>query len=143
MGTLEFVLVLVSIIIGLAMAELFGGVARVLRGDLRPYWIHSVWVLFVLLLQVQSWWSAWGVPVSESLQFREFSTLLIQPRLQFGVFIGQRLIGFDGGGLAVATPRRFNFFRLYSPSCRVFFERCLICFVAFLFRRTFIPRFWW
>ena len=83
MDILEFVLVLVSIIIGLAMAELFGGIARVLRGELRAYWIHALWTLQVFLHQVQSWWSTWAWPVSDRLPITQFFALLVEPALLF------------------------------------------------------------
>ena len=83
MDILEFVLVFVSIIIGLAMAELLGGIARVLRGELRAYWIHMLWALQVFLHQVQSWWSTWAEPVSDRLPVTQFLALLVEPALLF------------------------------------------------------------
>jgi len=45
MNVYEFILILSSIIVGLGIAELFGGVVRVLRGELVPVrkqWFRAV-----------------------------------------------------------------------------------------------------
>ena len=50
MTVFEFVMVLVSIIIGLGIARMLDGVLRILRAG-RPYgvyWVHSVWLALTL-----------------------------------------------------------------------------------------------
>jgi len=79
----EFVLVLVSMIVGLAIAEIFRGVTRVLRGDLKPYFVHSLWVVQVFLHQVQTWWSYWFLHADEAFAFPRMLHLLVAPSLLF------------------------------------------------------------
>ena len=62
MSIFEFVMVLVSIIIGLGIAEILNGVAGQIRSrnTTRIYWLHSVLVAAVFLALVQQWWEIWG-----------------------------------------------------------------------------------
>jgi len=59
MSILEFVLILQAIIIGLGIAELLTGTARVFRGELAGGRIHSLWIGTLFLLQAQFIWGAW------------------------------------------------------------------------------------
>jgi hypothetical protein len=53
----EHITVYVSIIIGLAVAQLLGGVVRVLSDRrAKPYWVHLAWVFNVLCLITYYWW---------------------------------------------------------------------------------------
>ena len=59
----EFVMVLVSIIIGLGIAEILNGVASQLRHrrTVRFYWVHSVFAMAIFLALIQQWWEIWGL----------------------------------------------------------------------------------
>lgn len=61
MSIFEYVFVLVSLIIGLAIAEVLEGVAKLLgsSGKPRPYWVQLLQLAFILLLAVQIWWVGW------------------------------------------------------------------------------------
>jgi len=63
MSLFEFLMVLVSLIIGLGIAELLSGVAQTIRcrRDVRVYWVHSTLVVVVFLALLQQWWEIWGV----------------------------------------------------------------------------------
>ncbi len=63
MSLFEFLMVLVSIIIGLGVAEILTGVARQIREreSNQGYWIHSVLVLVMFLALLQQWWEIWGL----------------------------------------------------------------------------------
>ena len=54
MSTFEFISVLLSIVVGLALTRLLSGVGRALeiRRRLRFYWVQAVWVANVALLLV-------------------------------------------------------------------------------------------
>lgn len=74
MSIFEYVMVLVSIIIGLAIARMLEGILRVLRSG-RPYktyWVHSVWVVLIFFemtwhwayrweLQARAGWTLWEI----------------------------------------------------------------------------------
>lgn len=57
MSTFEYLSVYISIVIGLAVAQLLGGVVRVVSdGHTKPYWVHLAWVFNVLGLITYYWW---------------------------------------------------------------------------------------
>jgi len=63
MSLFEFLMVLVSIIIGLGIAEILTGVARQIRcrGSTRGYWVHSLLVGTIFVALIQQWWEIWGL----------------------------------------------------------------------------------
>lgn len=73
MGMFEYVAVLTSIILGLGIAHLLQGTARLIQDpdEGRPYWVHLVWVLYMFLTSVFWWWwefrlkdlAVWSFPV--------------------------------------------------------------------------------
>ncbi len=62
MDTYEYLAVLNSIIVGLAVAHVLQAVGRVISQPekQRLFWIHSVWVLFVLANLIFFWWFQLG-----------------------------------------------------------------------------------
>ena len=83
MNLFEFLLVIVSIVLGLGIGELLGGLVRILRGDLAPGWLHSLWMLIVFQLQVQLAWALWGLRAREQWLYPEFLLLLLAPMLLY------------------------------------------------------------
>ena len=80
MAVFEFVMVAVSIIIGLAIAEVLMGVLEILRAKAfsRTYWIHTAWVIQVFVLTVQNWASQWGLRTFDSWNYATLSMALAQ-----------------------------------------------------------------
>ncbi len=60
MEIFEFLMVLMSIIVGLGIATLLTGVADLLRDrqTVRFYWLHSTLILMVFLGHLQVWWES-------------------------------------------------------------------------------------
>jgi hypothetical protein len=58
MGIFEYIAVLTSIIIGLGMANLLRGLARLIQhpGKVQVYWVHLCWVGFFFFNLVFWWW---------------------------------------------------------------------------------------
>lgn len=58
MSSYEYLTVFVSVIFGLAVVQILGGVSLILdaREKSRPYWVHLVWTLNVFTLAVVMWW---------------------------------------------------------------------------------------
>ena len=58
MSQFEYVAVLVSIIVGLALTQILRGVGRMVttRDGPRAYWVHLIWTLYFFLLIVMFWW---------------------------------------------------------------------------------------
>lgn len=58
MTIFEYVAVLISIVVGLAMAHLLSGVGRVISdlGRWKIYWVHLAWVGYLFFYLVFFWW---------------------------------------------------------------------------------------
>jgi len=79
MDIFEFILVLVTVIVGLGIAELLGGVVRILRHELKPGRLHSLWIWMIFEMQVQWLWSSWALRDRGEWLFPEFILLLALP----------------------------------------------------------------
>jgi hypothetical protein len=79
MNPFEFVMVLVSMTIALGVAELLVGIARILRGELKPYWIHAIWVFTLLVMQLQYCWSLFDLEAKDEWVFIDLVRLLTPP----------------------------------------------------------------
>ncbi len=56
MDLFEYVMVLASIVIGLAMTHLLQGLLDIIQQRARVYWVHLVWVGFGFFQTVFWWW---------------------------------------------------------------------------------------
>jgi hypothetical protein len=77
MNVFEFLLVIVSIMLGLGITELLAGLVRVLRGELVTGKLHALWMFVVFQLQVQLAWGLWGLRSKVEWQYPEFLLLLL------------------------------------------------------------------
>ena len=59
MDPFSYVCVLTSIVAGLAATRLISGVGQLLqsRGKARTYWVHTVWMVNLLLGVIITWWT--------------------------------------------------------------------------------------
>ena len=83
MDVFEFILVLVTVIVSLGIAELLGGVVRVLRHELKPGHLHWLWVLLIFNMQIQWLWFCWNFRDRSSWLFPEFMLLIAPPILLY------------------------------------------------------------
>lgn len=81
MDPFEYLSVLVSIIIGLGLSHLLTGAARLiqLRRRVRPYAPTYLWMLILLLVQVQIWWAAYEDRTEAEWTFFGFFSFLLLP----------------------------------------------------------------
>jgi hypothetical protein len=79
MNLFEYVGVLGSIVVGLALAHILTGVSRTLQalGRIRVYWVHSVWTLNITVYLVFFWWFMYHWSGVESWDFFLFVFLLL------------------------------------------------------------------
>ena len=91
MSLFEFLMVLVSIIIGLGLAELLTGVARQIRyrRTTKGYWVHSALVTVLFLAFLQAWWEIWGLRGVEEWTFLGLLLMLTGP---IGFFLLAHLV---------------------------------------------------
>jgi hypothetical protein len=81
MTLFEFLMVLVSIIVGLGVAEILTGIAQQLRcrQTSTGYWLHSCGVMVVFLALLQSWWELWDLHDTQEWHFYGLVLMLIAP----------------------------------------------------------------
>lgn len=77
----SYLSVLISIILGLGIAQLLNGVGQVLRrrGHVRLYWPALGWVGLLFVLHVQTWWALFGLRAVSRWTFGGFALVLVQP----------------------------------------------------------------
>lgn len=81
MNLFEFIMVLVSIIIGLGLAELLTGVVRLVRArnSTRYYWVHGILTATIFVALLQQWWETWGLRDVPQWDFLALILMLIAP----------------------------------------------------------------
>ena len=80
MDAFSYLSVLLSIILGLAITQTLKGVRGVVlaRAVVVPYWPTFVLVAFLLMLDVQGWWSMFGMRTITNWTFPMFAVVLLQ-----------------------------------------------------------------
>ncbi|NKB33912.1 MAG: hypothetical protein GKR91_12510 [Pseudomonadales bacterium] len=91
MSLFEFLMVLVSLIIGFGLAELLSGIARTIRNieSVTVYWVHSVFIAVIYLALLQTWWEIWEVRATPSWTFIGLLVMLGGP---VGLFLVSHLV---------------------------------------------------
>ena len=91
MSLFEFLMVLVSIIIGLGITEVLKGIAQMVRcrQSVTPYWVHSVLVVFVMIALLQQWWEIWDL---QRVSDWTFTGLLLMLSGPVGLFLIAHLL---------------------------------------------------
>lgn len=81
MTLFEFLMVLVSIIVGLGVAEILTGVAMQIRyrTSSSGYWVHSCAVAVIFLALLQTWWELWGLHNTLEWAFSDLVLMLVAP----------------------------------------------------------------
>ena len=85
MTPFEYLSVLISIILGLAIAQLLAGTARLvqLRRRVRPHATTLLWVAILFLIDTQIWWAAFERREELHWNFFLFLFYLLMPILAF------------------------------------------------------------
>ncbi|MDH5344141.1 MAG: hypothetical protein OEW59_00130 [Gammaproteobacteria bacterium] len=63
MPLFEFLMILISVVIGLALGEVLTGAASLLRvrESVKFYWIHVLFQVGIFFALLQQWWEAWDL----------------------------------------------------------------------------------
>ena len=80
MAAFDYLAVLISIILGLAITQVLKGYRgmALARERVRLFWPTAVWSLVVLLIAVQSWWAMFGLRAVQAWTFGAFAIVLMQ-----------------------------------------------------------------
>ena len=81
MKPFDYLTVLISIVMGLAIANLLSGVVRLMhaRHRLRIYWPTIVWTVLLFIVTAQHWWSEFSLHDKTDWTFGGFIGTLIIP----------------------------------------------------------------
>ena len=79
MDLFEYISVLTSIIIGLGIAHLLRGIARMVQhpGRHRTWWVHLVWVANMFFYMVFWWWWEFNLGKLEIWHFEDYLFVLV------------------------------------------------------------------
>lgn len=77
----EYVTVLISIILGLGITQILTGIADLFHKieKVKFYWPHTLWVLFVLILQIQEWWVTYELKGYQPWRLPIFLFIMLYP----------------------------------------------------------------
>ena len=81
MTIFEYLTVMVSLIMGLGIAHMLSGLARLIqaRHRVRLYWVPLAWVGLIFVETVQVWWSNWKWRHYEEWNLFTFIFVLLMP----------------------------------------------------------------
>jgi len=122
MTVFEFVMVLVSIIIGLGVAQMLDGILRVLRAGrpYRIYWVHAVWLALTFFEMIWHWAYRWTYYRGQ-LEWTVFELLF---------FLLPTVLLFLASGLLFpqteGVPLREHYYQLRQPFFGVFVSLMLV-----------------
>jgi len=87
MDEFSYLSVLLSVILGLAVAQILTGFRGLVlsRAQVRTYWPVLLWAFWWLLACVQSWWAMFGMRGRHDWTFEEFAVVLLQTILTYMV----------------------------------------------------------
>jgi len=85
MDPFSYLVVLTSIVLGLGVTRLVGGLGHLMqtRKRRRPYWVHTLWMLNLLLSMTIVWWIAYRWRMNEHWTFLVFIWLLLPPTVLY------------------------------------------------------------
>ncbi|HTU83563.1 MAG TPA: hypothetical protein VMF61_15650, partial [Candidatus Acidoferrales bacterium] len=74
MNTFDYLTVLVSIVLGLAIANVLNRLAVVVTARERVdfYWPPIAWAIWIFFICIQHWWAEWSVHFTERWTFPTF-----------------------------------------------------------------------
>jgi len=77
----EYISILISIILGLVITQLLSSFSDLLYDFKRVkfYWPHSIWIFFMLFLQIQDWFITYQLKDKAVWQLSELMFLLLYP----------------------------------------------------------------
>jgi len=77
----NFLAIVMSIIVGLAITTTLDGLSKMIeyRKNVRPYWVHILWVLSLLFLILQYWFGILAFQQVQAWTYPTFVIMLLPP----------------------------------------------------------------
>lgn len=81
MDAFGYLTVMVSIVLGLGLTQLFAGIGNLvqIRRRVKLYSLHSIWVLLLIVIHLHMWWSFWALRGVDDWTYATFVYVLIGP----------------------------------------------------------------
>lgn len=81
MTPFEYVIVLISIILGLGVTQIMTGVADLVHqwDRIKLYWPHLIWIVLVFVLHIQEWWDVYSLQSFGSWRLPTFLFFTLYP----------------------------------------------------------------
>ena len=83
MTIFEYLMVLVSIILGLGLTQVLRGMSRLARSD-SAYSVVVIWAVFLFYMHIQVWWALWDLHAVAAWNQALFALLVLIPCSLFG-----------------------------------------------------------
>ena len=85
MEPFDFIVNLWVVIAGLGITSVVGRIGRIIesRSRIKLYWVHSCWLVFILVAHVHSWFTMWRYRDVASWTVGEFLLLLSVPTILY------------------------------------------------------------
>tara|TARA_Y100001970_G_C13978128_1_gene721693 strand:- start:162 stop:725 length:564 start_codon:yes stop_codon:yes gene_type:complete len=79
MSAFEFVAVLFSVIVGLAISHLLSAASELIEmhGRVKTYWVNSLWIVTVFIWDIFSWWGMWPLNDLEMWNYPSFFLVVV------------------------------------------------------------------
>ena len=79
MSAFEFVAVLFSVIVGLAISHLLSAASELIEilSRVKMYWVNTVWFITVFIWDIFSWWGMWALNDLEYWNYASFFLVVI------------------------------------------------------------------
>ncbi len=113
MGIFEYAASILSIVLGLAVAHLLGGVAWIIRAPKTGpiFWVFSSWCFVMLLVIIGWWWGIWAAFKDlEELSFWDFLPPFVVSTL---LYVASRILVPDL--TTMSSDVRAHFFEINTP----------------------------
>ena len=115
MEAFNYLTVMVSIVVGIGLTQLLAGIGNFvqIRRRVRFYWLHTGWVLLLIVLHLHMWWSLWVLRLVTEWTYGTFAYVLLGPAL---LVIASHVI------IPELIGERIDVERHYYDTHRIFFS---------------------
>jgi hypothetical protein len=81
MDAFNYLSVMVSMIVGLGLTQLFAGIGNLVqvRHRVKRYALHTLWIALLIALHIHMWWSLWALRAVSDWNYGGFVYVLFGP----------------------------------------------------------------
>lgn len=135
MTPFEYVIVLISIILGLGIARVLTGVAEIIKrwNSLTHFWPYLIWIALVFVLHIQEWWATYDLRTVPAWSLPTFLFVILYPIL---LFILANLL------FPTRWPKKgFDVKEFYFANCQKFFVCVMIFAILSIVQNVIIAKY--